>query len=451
MVISVVVLLSGCAAGVTVKVVQHPPWGEPWREATADEPGSLARLASGDLFDEMITRLMDRAHISALSAVIVQGDQVKWQQGYGLYDRAIEKEAAPDTIFLVASISKTVTATAVMQLQEQGLLNLDDDVNRYLPFSLRNPHHPQEPITLRMLLAHQSGLATDPSSLWGTGMPCIPGTLEVRGYPLPFLRDYLVPEGVQYRPEVWTTDAPGERGHYANFGFGVLGLVVERISGLYFEQYCREHIFAPLGMSDSSFFLQGVEINRTAIPYQYAGGVYAPLLHYDMLHYPAGGLRTTVVDLSHFLVAHMNGGMYAGKRLLSPGSVEAMHTEQYPGGDYGLGFQLWGSGEGAEVGHTGGLFGVTTKMVFRPADGLGLILFTNAGPYDLRGLLAFSLIEQLMWWKATGSPGELQMSSVENAALKNWHLMENGEVQEGDRLSLPEVLREVMDTRFGQQ
>ncbi|RLF46300.1 MAG: hypothetical protein DRN29_05305, partial [Thermoplasmata archaeon] len=171
------------------------------------------------LIDKLIERLMKMAHMSALSAAIVIDDEVVWTKGFGLYDRENDKEASDETIYLVASISKTFTATAIMQLYEKGLLDIDEDVNKYLPFSLRNPNYPKEPITIRMLLAHQSSLAEDPPAFYSY----IPGDLEVEGYPYPWLEQYLVPGEIHYKPQVWSDYKPGEKMYYANVGYSVLG------------------------------------------------------------------------------------------------------------------------------------------------------------------------------------------------------------------------------------
>lgn len=146
---------------------------------------------------------------------------------------------------------------------------------------------------------------------------------------------------------------------------------------------------------------------------------YRPLLHYDMLHYPAGGLRTTVSDLSRFLAAHMRGGVWNGVRILEEETVAMMHSEQAPG--YGLGFILWGNGA---VGHTGGLFGVVTLMQFRPAESTGVILFTNAGPFTVRQALTWSLIQQLLWSKATGDMEDLHADTVIDAYRANRRLLD---------------------------
>ncbi len=358
------------------------------------------------IFDRLIEKTMRAAHMSALSAAIIKDGKLVWAKGYGLYDRENGKEARNDTVYLVASISKTITATAIMQLQEKGLLSIDDDVNKYLPFALRNPKYPDKPITIKMFLSHTSSLAVDPPAFY-----CyFPGDLEIKGYPYPWLEEYLVPGGIHYKPQIWSDAMPGEKLQYANVGFSLLGYIVELVSNESFEQYCQQNIFKPLGMHNTSFFLKNLNISNIAVPYEYYGK-YEPLLHYAILDYPAGGLRTNVIDLSHFLIAHINDGVYNGIRILNASSIEEMHkvhaTSPSYFFDYGYGFQIWHIGGDTYIGHTGGLYGVATKMVYRTSDKIGIIFFTNKEVRNLKEVTAFALIERLLFWKATHDIKEL--------------------------------------------
>jgi len=350
------------------------------------------------LFERSISRLMKLAHTSALSAAIIKGDDIVWTQGFGLYDRENNKQTDEETIFLVASISKTVTATAVMQLHEKGYFDLDDDVNEYLPFSLRNPIYSDTPITFRMLLSHRSGLATEPNYPRPTFIRMIPGELDLD----PFLREYLIPGGIHYKPQVWTDSRPGEEMHYANIGYAVLGYLVELISDQPFEEYCREHIFEPLGMYNSSFRVANLNVSRLAVPYDFQSGGYYPYMHYDTVDYPASGLRASVLDLSRFLIIHMNGGAYNNVRILEEETVDQMHSIQYEDGRrYGLGWQTWEKSTEIYVGHSGGMHGVATKMIFRQSDNVGIIFFINERVWNYREQFAFSSIERLLFWKAS--------------------------------------------------
>jgi len=147
-----------------------------------------------DFFLHMyISFLLRLAHKPSLAAGIIRGNELVWSQAYGYYDIENQKAATSQTLYLQASVSKTVTATALMQLYEQGLFRLDDDVNMYLPFSLRNPNHPDVPITIEMILSHRSSLADD--NLYWIALSYIPGDPDVEGFPYPWLMEYLTPGG----------------------------------------------------------------------------------------------------------------------------------------------------------------------------------------------------------------------------------------------------------------
>ncbi len=377
-----------------------------------------------DTFDRVIGTLMSLAHMPALSTAIVKDNELVWANGYGLYDRENNKEANEEIIYLVASISKTFTATAIMQLYEQGYFDLDDDINNYLNFSLRNPKYPDKKITFRMLLAHQSSLAPDLPTFFTRAMP---GDLEILGYPHPYLQERLTPSGIHYRPQVWNDYPPGEDMYYANIGYAMLGYLVEIFSGQTLEEYCRENIFEPLEMNETSFRLTNVNISKVAVPYDFLQRYYNPFIHYNILDYPAGGLRTSVLDLSRFFIAHMNGGIYDNTRILTPESVEEMHTIQYQSDtynfQYGLGFQIWETLTSTHIGHTGGLYGVATKMVFRKSDNIGIIMFTNKAVENLRDRFAFSLIELLLFLKANGyTTSELPKERIVEIMRSNQYL-----------------------------
>jgi CubicO group peptidase (beta-lactamase class C family) len=365
--------------------------------------GSTQFITKDDsFFDNLIETLIARVHMSALSVGIIKDDTLLWSKGYGLYDREKNKEAKNDTIYLVASISKSITATALMQLYEQGYFDLDDDINDYINFSLRNPNHPSDNITFRMLLAHQSSLATDlPTSF--TRM--MPGEITIKGYPYPYLKELLVPDGMYFKPQFWMDYRPGTDMHYANVGFALLGYFVELFTGQSLEEYCQGHIFEPLEMKDTSFFIKNLDSSRVAVPYLYSKEYY-PYSHYQILDYPAGGLRTTVTDLSHFLIAHMNNGVYNGTQILTSQSIEEMRTIQYASDtydfQYGLGFQIWDTKKDLKIGHTGGLYGVATKMAYRSSDNIGIIMFINKALSNIRDTFVYSLIEYLLFQKAKG-------------------------------------------------
>jgi CubicO group peptidase (beta-lactamase class C family) len=241
-----------------------------------------------------------------------------------------------------------------------------------------------------------------------------------------------MPGEINYKPQVWADYAPGEEMNYANVGYSLLGYIVEIVSMQNFEDYCKKNIFDPIGMENTSFILWNLNVSNVAVPYVFEGEYY-PLLHYTIIDFPAGGLRTNIISLSKFLIAHMNGGVYEGVRILGEESVEEMHKVQYESKkysfQYGLGWQIWKRGNETYIGHTGGLYGVATDMKFRAKDKVGIIFFTNKEVYNLREIVAFSLIEKLLFMKADGIK-KIKIGEIEEIVKENMHLLRFNE--EGD-------------------
>jgi CubicO group peptidase (beta-lactamase class C family) len=369
-------------------------------------------------FDQRISFLMRIAGFRSLSTCIIKDDQIIWSKGYGFYDVSKEKQTTIDTIYILASVSKTVGGTALMQLYEQGLFDLDDDVNTYLPFELRNPNFPDDPITIRMLLSHTSSLNKNIETqyYWLNFSSDIPDDF----FPGPFLREFLLPGGSYYNPKVWNTQyRPGEYAMYANVGFDLVSYLVELISGEPFIQYCETHIFIPLGMQNTSYNLSALNIEQVAVPYQrYAGKYYLlneldfipwqgtpPDMYWRPRFYPAGGLYSTVSDLSYFLIAHMNGGVYQGTRILEKETVDLMHEIQ-PENNIGYGLawmQFTISPRLTASGHSGSIPGTDTWMLYNQTENIGVIYLANGNPacgfLPFHGSLTVRILLNLLFTK----------------------------------------------------
>lgn len=346
-------------------------------------------IDSDDL-DNFIQEQMGVAHIPGLSACIIKDNQVVWSKGYGWAIIEEEVPVSPDTMFILASISKTVTATALMQLYEDGLFDLDDDINDYLSFEVRNPHHRREPITFRMLLTHVSSIRDNwkvYNSLYVFG-----DDSEIALYD--FLNGYLTPGGEYYsRIHNFYQFEPGASWHYSNVGFALVGYLVESITGVPFDLYCEYNVFTPLGMEETSWRLKELNVSHIAMPYSYSprNGTYTPIGHYGFPTYPDGSLRTSVSQLARFLICFINYGELEGTRIMSESTVKQMRTIQYPliAPWQGLAwFYRLGNGQ-ILLGHDGGDYGAATLMFFRPKDGVGVILLANGSPTGPRSTSAF--------------------------------------------------------------
>lgn len=394
----------------------------------ADTTKETAFISVNDAaFDHKISVLMKIAGLPSLTACIIKNNQMIWSKGYGYYDRSEQKPATTDTVYVLASVTKTIVGTALMQLYEQGLFDLDDDVNNFLPFDLRNPNFPDDPITFRMLLSHTSSL--NPNDQLQYYWFNFSGDPPFSFFPEPYLREFLLPGGRYYDPSVWSSEyRPGEYAMYANVGFDIISYLVEIISGEPFLEYCETHIFSPLNMKHTGFNFSRFDINQVAIPYlRYKGTYYTinelesifglelPELYYRMRFYPAGGLYSTVLDLSHFLIAHMNDGVYNGTRILKKETVDLMHAIQ-PGNQIGYGLAWMHQSIGGLSGHAGDLFGGDTWMLYSEEKDIGVIYLANGnaeyGALPFRGQFTVILILYLLFTKEGTFKGELQHEST---------------------------------------
>jgi CubicO group peptidase (beta-lactamase class C family) len=341
--------------------------------------------------------------ITGATAVFIEGGQITETYQYGYADLENKIPVNDETIFQIASISKTVTGTAIMQLYENGALDLDDDINDYLPFPVRHPEFPDTPITFRMLLTHTSGIDNNwdiYDSLYTTesGGGDSPITLEE------FARGFFIPGGEYYDAKLnFTVTAPGEAYEYSNTGYALLGYLVEEISGEPFPVYCKTHIFDPLDMPNTTWLLADTDTSLLAIPYQKGEA----LPHYSFATYPDGALKTTPEEYSHLIFAMMNNGQYNGNQILQPQTVKEMLTpvanenRQALTWDYGVPDELFMGkyNDGNIIGHTGGDPGVFTIAMFNKETKNGLVIFMNESPsinWKVINLMQF--VERLFNW-----------------------------------------------------
>lgn len=321
---------------------------------------------------------MERQNIAAMSVLVFKEEAVVYDEYFGKSHIGNGTVLTAEHPFLIASISKVVTATALLQLHEQGHFGLDDPINDHLPFSVDIPGQSTS-VTFRMLLTHTSAIADGPALdsqyYYNMDSPIALGD---------FLEAYLVPGGAHYNAtENFYNFEPGQDHEYSNTGAALIGYLVEEISGQEFNAYCKQHIFGPLGMDNTAWRLD--EISQTIVqPYNYSGGDFQLIEHYTFTDYPNGGLRTTGRDLHQFFKLFTAQGQVNGVQVLSAASVEQMMTLQIPSlsDDMGLHFFLLNSGLNI-WGHDGGEEGVTTVAGVNPATKVGVVVLCNASDADL--------------------------------------------------------------------
>jgi CubicO group peptidase (beta-lactamase class C family) len=337
------------------------------------------------IFDLKMKSLMMMGSYPSLSIYAIENNELIWSKFYGYSDVYNKIKPDKDTIYVIGSISKTITAVAIMQLYERGLLNLDDDINDYLPFSLRNPKFPDEQITFRMLLSHRS-------SIYDYHLYSKQGKIEL-AYCFPMIdniceifEEFLIPGGSWYHPECWLNSKPGETTVYSSFGIMVLSYLVEQISGQCIEEYCKLNIFEPLNMSNTFFHPNINNIKNIAKPYIRLLRVYIPLPQYDPKCLGSiGGIHTSIEDLSHYLIALMNKGVYNGNIILEESSVNEMFDNIYPEEVFSeyfphvYGLVFWETEKFGEklIGHGGGAPGYLCDMYMNISTNKGFIMFSN--------------------------------------------------------------------------
>ncbi|MBE0651361.1 MAG: beta-lactamase family protein [Bacteroidales bacterium] len=322
-------------------------------------------LAMAHFFDSLVPLKMKQAHSPGVVVTVVNNDSMLFENGYGDGNVQLMIPADPErTVWRLASISKVVTATAVMQLVEQGKLDLDRDVNDYLK-TVKIPKKFGKPITLRNLLTHTAGFDDR----------YIGKSFRMRDE-RPSLQDFIkkmLPARIY---------PPGEIFMYSNIGNALAALVVQDVSGQDFNEYCRQHIFLPLGMKETSYRLDQQLAEKLYQGYIYQNGNYKAIPFDYLGDYPAGQLLSTAGEFSRFMMCQLNNGILDSVRILQTKTAEMMHTTQFTQNpklneSIGLAFMIFDVYGNKVVGHNGGYLGLATRMWLLPGKKIGLFMATN--------------------------------------------------------------------------
>jgi CubicO group peptidase (beta-lactamase class C family) len=332
---------------------------------------------------------------AVLPEVIVSGNSPSIQvavihQGQDVWSQAFGENTSTDHVYMNASVQKMFTATAVLQLVERGLIDLDADISEYVPFVIRHPSFPETPITVRMLLAHRSGLDAFPHQFaWDTEStfsphyrpPC-PAHLLAMSHE-EFLIASLTPEGSNYDQQVWVYE-PGQEYHYSVSAYPFLRYLIDQVTGQSYAEYMHENIFAPLGMTSSGFSAEEF-VGRHAIPYTRIDGENIEL---PIWNGQGSMMHTTAEDMAKFIVAFMNNGQYGDFQVLQPETIELMQqrktrfntlsffrsNDDLTSKGHGLGLFVF---RGGWFGYGGSAPGFQCLLRFNPSRQVGYVILSN--------------------------------------------------------------------------
>ncbi len=322
-----------------------------------------------------ILKIMEEAPVTGLSVAVVKNNRIIYTHAFGVKDRETNTPLTTDCLFRIASISKSFSATSIMQLVEKKKLSLDDDVSELMGFKIRNPKFPETVITLRLLLSHLSSIN------------------DRQGY---FTLDAINPAKNPDWAKCYNDYEPGKGYQYCNLNFNMVGTIIEKYSGERFDQYVKQHILDPLGLY-GGYCVDSLDKSRFASLYEYNGdsmrffpspNAYNPrsaeIAAYTMgystpIFSPTGGMKISAPDLARYMMMHMNLGKYKGKRIISKKSARAMQTPYSE--KEGYGFAIMNSTKlipGKRMtGHTGSAYGLYSAMFFNPKEKFGIVVISN--------------------------------------------------------------------------
>ena len=323
-----------------------------------------------------VGHILNRHPAVGLAVGVVRDGRLEYFYAHGVADIASNTPIREDTVFRIASITKTFTAIALMQLWEQGLVELDAPANDYLrAYQLVPTKASFRPVTLRHLLTHTSGIPEmiHPSR----ALMYVFGESVKLGRPLPTLGEY-------YRGALQVVAEPGSRFIYTDHNFATVGQIVEDVSGQPLDRYLRKHVFDPLGMDDSDLVRSEQVRSRLATGYTIRSHGAKPVTDRQWITAAASSIYSTPRDMARYVAALLGGGANQHGSVLKPTTMALMFEPHYqphpliPG--IGLAFDRFNFGGHPAIGHEGVLPGFNSQIFAAPDDGVGVLAFTNGAP-----------------------------------------------------------------------
>ena len=344
----------------------------------------LLQYAQIDLTAEAIQKIMSENPVIGLSVAVVKNNKLVYTKAFGSKNKETNEALKTNDIFRIASISKSFSATSILQLVEKGKLHLDDDFGDLIGFPIRNPKFPNTVITLRMALAHLSSIN------------------DSQGY---FNLDAINPHKNPDWAKCYSDAAPGTKFDYCNFNYNMIGAIIERKSGERFDRYVKKHILDPLDLY-GGYCVDSLDKSRFANIYAYhpdssyfspSPNAYNPryeeLKDYQLGYStpgfsPTGGMKISAPDLARYMMMHMNFGKGNKQQIISRTSAKEMRKALSP--EEGYGFALENSSNiipGIQVvGHTGDAYGLFSAMFFDSKKKFGIVVISNGCDPSLDGL-----------------------------------------------------------------
>ena len=363
--------------------------------AAAARPAGAQQLTPAQrvAIDSTLDRLFGLGLAPGMGIVVVRDTQAVYLKGLGYADLEARRPFTPQTVFYVASTTKSFTGLAAAMLDLQGKFRLDAPLSRYLPEArLKSPRHPDS-ITIRQLLSHSHGIAGGPVEM----RLAYTGEYQGNEQLVSLLAEHNALPDLSYR--------------YSNLGYNVAALAMERVTGESWKETLQRLIFTPLGMKSTSAFVSRFPPERLAMPYGSTPEGYTRIRYgkTDANMQSAGGLVTTLEDYGRWLEVHLNDGRLDGRQVLPAAAIRESHRPQARYSRSARGVSMVGYGLGWNIGilngqdtlftHGGGFAGFSTSMSFLPAHRVGVVVMVNSS--DLGGALA-ELTAQAVYGIVTG-------------------------------------------------
>lgn len=325
--------------------------------------------------DSSLNAIMNSHKMIGMSVAVVKNSEVVYAQSFGLKNQETQTPLSNSDIFRIASISKSFSATAIMQLVEKRLISLEDDMSKLVGFIIRNPKFPETPITLKMVLSHRSSIN------------------DSQGY---FSLDAINPSKNPNWAKCYNNYAPDSGYMYCNLNYNMAGTIIEKFSGERFDNYIRQHILQPLGLY-GGYCVDSLDSNRFATIYEYytdsakfiaSPNAYAPrteeIANYTMgyttpIFSPTGGMKISATDLAKYMIMHSRMGKANGKRIITRRSARKMQTMISEKEQYGLALSKSNKliNGITLTGHTGSAYGLNSAMFFEPNKKYGFVVIIN--------------------------------------------------------------------------